>query len=173
MTGRHHENTNWKEKECLVCNSKFIPKSGHQKFCCAQCKGKWKYITGKETTETQYNKINGNWNRYFSRLLYSSGRKRDNLTRDTLLEILTKQEGLCAISGVELTCHLEKGIRNPTNASVDRIIAGGPYTKDNIQLVCRAVNSWRSDLPLETFYWFCEQVVKHRQEESEGKNGQE
>lgn len=81
---------------------------------------------------------------------------------------LRKQKGLCAMSGIPLTCQLEQGKRFTTNASIDRIEAGGPYSPDNIQLVCAALNSFRKDTQLEEFFWFCEQVTNY-QKRKEGK----
>ena len=155
------------EKSCLVCNKSFIPKSGINKFCSTQCKGKWKYITGKGSTDNQYKEISNNWRRYLHRLLYSGGRKRDGLTIDILLSILERQNHLCALSGQPLTCILEKGKRIKTNASVDRIIPGGPYTDNNIQLVCRALNSWRADLSVNEFTEWCKKVVEHQTRKKE------
>ena len=60
MSGWNHTNANWNYKTCVVCSTKFKPKSGPHKFCSEQCKGKWKYIIGTVTTETQYKKISGN-----------------------------------------------------------------------------------------------------------------
>lgn len=161
MSGWYHNNTSWKSKSCLVCNEEFKPKSGYHKFCSEECKGKWKYITEQVTTNTQYKEISNSWSRYLSRLLYSAGRKRDGLTREILLEILEKQNYKCALSGIELTCKLEVGKRFWTNASVDKIIPNGSYKKDNIQLVCRGLNSWRSSISIEEFIWWCEQVVNY------------
>ncbi|MCB0367966.1 MAG: hypothetical protein KDD45_00655 [Bdellovibrionales bacterium] len=130
-------------------------------------------MSGKVTTESQYKEISGNWERYLSRLLYSAGRKRDNLSREDLFDILVKQDYKCAISGIPLTCLLTKGTRNWTNASVDRIDAGGSYKKENVQLVCRAVNSWRSDIPLQEFIEICRLVADYNpKRESEVKDGQ-
>lgn len=170
MVGWNHDEANWEKKTCPVCESVFIPRSGNHQFCSGKCKGKWKYISGQETTETQYKLISGDWKRYLSRLIYSAGRKRDQLSRDELLEVLENQDYKCALSGVQMTCNLELGKTFWTNASVDRIKAGGPYTKENIQLVCRGLNSWRSAIPLEEFIWWCQQVVQHH-ERSEVKSG--
>lgn len=159
MSGWHHEGC-FRVKTCEVCGTEFTPKSGVHKFCSEQCKGKWKYISGVMTTETQYQAISGNWRRYFARLCCRS-HNRTELTIDDLLDILDRQEGRCAISGVELTCKLEKGRKFKTNASIDRIEAGGPYIKDNIQLVCSAVNSWRSDTDLNEFIWWCKKVTEY------------
>jgi hypothetical protein len=57
--------------------------------------------------------------------MYYGGRKRDLLSREIILGQLEKQDYKCALSGVQLTCILEKGIITQTNASIDRINAGG------------------------------------------------
>lgn len=149
-----------KQKPCVVCSTLFTPSSGVHKFCSESCKGKWKYLSGHVTTHSQYKKISGNWERYFSRLLIH-GRK-ETLTRQDLLNQLEKQNGLCALSGVPLTCQLESGKRFTTNASIDRIKAGEEYSPDNIQLVCSALNSFRKDTQLDEFIWFCEQVTNYQ-----------
>ena len=163
MSGWNHNNAKWAPKICPVCGAEFTPKSGAHKFCSEPCKGKWKYLSGAMTTESQYKEISGNWRRYVSRLLYYGGRKRDNLTADILLAQLERQSYLCALSGVPLTCTLEKGTVCHTNASVDRIIAGGPYTADNIQIVCRALNYWRADTSVPDFVEWCRKVVQHHE----------
>ena len=149
-----------KQKECAVCGSLFFPNSGVNKYCSIACKTKKNQQSGSMTVKAQYERISGNWYRYFSRLLIH-GRK-DTLTRDDLLNCLEKQKGLCAMSGIPLTCQLEQGKRFTTNASIDRIEAGGPYSPDNIQLVCAALNSFRKDTQLDEFFWFCEQVTNYQ-----------
>lgn len=167
-----HEVAEVKNKYCAVCNIEFTPRSGVNKFCSAKCKGKWKYISGIASTENQYKEIPNNWRRYCSRLLYYGGRKRDKLTVDILLSLLERQNYICALSGVPLTCILEKGKKCQTNASVDRIIPGGPYTEDNIQLVCRALNSWRADVSVSEFTEWCRRVVNHQTKILEVQSGQ-
>lgn len=159
------------EKTCPVCQRIFNAKTTKQKFCNPSCKGRWKYVTDSVTTESQYENISGNWSRYLSRLLYSSRRKRDGLKRDDLLALLHKQGGKCAISGLPLTCLLTNGTKYWSNASVDRVNAGQSYTTDNIQLVCRAVNSWRSDIPLDKFIEICRAVANNNPERLEVRDG--
>jgi predicted RNA-binding Zn-ribbon protein involved in translation (DUF1610 family) len=154
-------------KDCVSCGKPFELLQRQQKFCCSACKGAYKYITRNVTTQSQYEGISGNWSRYLSRLLYAAGRKRDNLTREELFEILENQNYNCAISGLPLTCNLEVGTKFWSNASVDRIEAGASYTPDNIQLVCRAVNSWRSDMPLSLFISVCKAVANNNQDRLE------
>lgn len=158
MAGWNHDKAAWQPRYCSTCGTKFTPFSGSHKFCSIQCRGKWKYITGSGSTENQYKKISGNWQKYFQRLCNRTDRQ--DLSCEDCLDILEKQDYKCALSGVPLTCRLEKGIVSKTNASLDRIEAGGPYIKSNIQIVCRALNSWRTDTNLEEFKWWCSQVHK-------------
>lgn len=139
-----------------------MPKSGRHKFCSEACKGKWQYISGKASTENQYKSISGDWHRYLARLQYAGGRKRDLLTVDILVKILEKQNYLCALSGLPMTCQLEVGKKFNNNASVDRILAGKDYKEENVQLVCQALNRWRSDASLEDFIAFCKAVASYQ-----------
>ena len=75
--------------------------------------------------------------------------------------VLEDQNGLCALSGIELTCKLEKGTKFLTNASIDRIEAGGPYIKENIQLVCTVLNKWRGDTDLQEYIWWYKKVAEY------------
>ena len=154
------------KRQCKICTTAFVPNSGVHKYCSAGCKEKANQTYGSMTVEAQYKRISGDWTRYFNRLNRRTG-KRPILTTQHMLDQLEKQKGLCAISGIPLTCLLEQGKKFKTNASIDRIIAGSEYTPDNIQLVCSALNSWRADTDLEEFIWFCKQVTLFQ--EKEGK----
>lgn len=87
--------------------------------------------------------------------------RRENISRQDLLDLLDKQGGLCALSGRKLTCTLEKNVKCKTNASLDRLRPGEPYTKDNIQLVCRALNSFRGDTEVDDFIDWCRDVANY------------
>ena len=53
-----------------------------------------------------------------------------------------------------------------SNASIDRIDAGGEYKVENIQLVCSVVNSFRRDMSVEEYVDWCKKVVKHDKKRS-------
>ena len=148
-------------KRCDSCFGPFAPISKKHRFCSPECKGRFKYTNRDVTTQSQYVQISGNWNRYLSRLLAAGGVKRQGLTVECLLEVLESQGHMCALTGIPLTCQLEVGTNFKTNASVDRIEAGGPYVKSNVQLVCKAVNSFRRDLSIEEFKWWCKRVADY------------
>ena len=161
MAGWHHEGV-FKEKPCVVCGEEFKPRTGIAKFCSEQCKGKWQYISGRLTTESQYKTISGSWSRYFDRLLARN--YRGDITRNDLLKLLARQGGRCALTGELMTCQLIKGQRTWTNASMDRIQPGGPYSKSNVQLVCVAVNLFRVNIPVDEFILWCRKVADYAQQ---------
>lgn len=92
----------------------------------------------------------------------SKGTKDRNLDWKQVMELFDKQDGKCAISGIQMT-HIAGEGKVATNISVDRILAGsdgGEYTIDNIRLVTHqvniAINKWGS----EQFIEMCKEVAK-------------
>jgi ribosomal protein S14 len=83
------------------------------------------------------------------------------LSLEDVLSLWDKQRGLCALSGVPMTFVRGEG-NIPTNISLDRIEAGGAYTKENVRLVCRVVNHMRWTSSDEELYWWCEQILRER-----------
>lgn len=81
-----------------------------------------------------------------------------NFDYNYLKELWILQNGKCAISKLDMTYELFNG-RIFTNVSVDRIDSNKGYTKDNIQLVCMAVNQMKSDMSTEELLYFCEQII--------------
>lgn len=165
MSGWSHYNAKWKEKQCILCATTFLPNSGAHKFCSSSCKGKYKYISGKENTNSQYKKISGNWERYISRLLVLESRK--NLSRGDIIALLEQQNYLCALSGESLTCNLEKGKLIMTNMSIDRIVpgySGGQYTLDNIRLVQKRFNIMKWEMTDDEFLASCRKVLEFNEQ---------
>jgi hypothetical protein len=160
MAGWNHDNANWKPKQCGYCAGAFVPKSGVHKFCSEPCKRRYRREFGAYTTEAQYGLINGRWDKYFSRLCTQKHRK-GTITRDDCITILNRQQGRCALSGEVLTCSLNLGFKNPTNASLDRINPQKGYEPTNVQLVCAVLNSFRSNTPVEEFVDWCRKVATH------------
>ena len=148
------------DKPCKFCGTVFKPKSPNQRFHTPECKTKYAQVYGSMDVKLQYKRISGNWPKYLHRLVLQ--KKRKLLSVDMLLNLLEKQNGKCALTGVELTCNLELGNPCLTNASVDRIVCGsegGLYVEDNIRLVCTIVNKMRQNLLDEDFINWCSLVV--------------
>jgi hypothetical protein len=139
----------------------FTPTNGNQKFCGIPCKRKsYQAKGGVESTERQYQLISGNWEKYFNRLCNRSFR-RELLTKHDCIQLLKEQDYKCALTGIPLTCTLEKGKICKTNASIDRIDPKGTYTKDNIQLVCAVINKLRIDMNINEFKDWCRKVTDY------------
>ncbi len=72
--------------------------------------------------------------------------EQGNLTLDVVNELWEQQDGKCAVTGVQLTHIQGSGFRVWTNVTVDRTDPDKGYTRDNIRLVCRAVNYMKAAL---------------------------
>ena len=87
---------------------------------------------------------------------------------DDLKEIYSKQNGLCALSGIKMTHETYKDrtdtsehILNRMNISIDRKDSNLGYTKDNIQLVGAIINRIKTDLPDNEFINLCKIVTEY------------
>lgn len=145
---------------CPDCGSVFQPTNNAHVYCSRPCKRRRTRAIGCEPTERQYELISGNWKKYFNRLC-SRSFAREELTADMLIELLAQQDGKCALSGAELTCTLQKGVRSKTNASIDRVDPKGRYVIENVQLVCSAINKFRIDTPVDEFVEWCRKVANY------------
>lgn len=82
-----------------------------------------------------------------------------DLTLEQLVSLWNKQEGKCAISGVEMSYQRNKRQHNMNNCSVDRIDSSGNYTIDNIQLVCWIVNRMKGENTTEDLIQWCNHII--------------
>lgn len=144
-----------KEASCQGCGGSFIKIQRTHKYCCAKCKDH----ANLTPTSEQYEKLSGNWQKYFVTLLAQPHRRACGLTVDILQRVFDRQNGLCALSGEPMTCLRKSGVKYKTNASIDRIEAKGSYAEDNIQLVCVAVNKFRIDMDIEEYINWCRKVA--------------
>ena len=69
-----------------------------------------------------------------------------------------EQDGICALSGLEIT--LYRKIKTQTG-SLDRIDSKKAYTIDNIQWVHKDINKMKSNLPEDRLLFLCEQIVAY------------
>lgn len=83
-----------------------------------------------------------------------------SISKEDLVDLWNNQDGLCSISKIPMTFELDKG-RVFTNVSLDQKNPGQGYTKDNIQLVCSAVNQLKSNWDMDTVLYICKQIVNN------------
>ena len=84
----------------------------------------------------------------------------NDLDLQFLMYLWNKQNGKCAITGMDMTYEFYKGRVN-TNVSVDRIDSSKGYTKDNVQLVCMVSNQMKNDLSMDQLLNLCSTILKH------------
>ncbi len=139
-------------RNCIVCNTEFKTNNPKHLCCSTDC-------TKINKVNRRYERENHDWEAYFKHLL--STKKEHNLTVAQLIGKTAEQDYQCALSGVELTCYHKRGEIILTNASIDRINAGKEYNYDNIQIVCRAINSFRGNMKINEFIFWCSEVAKN------------
>lgn len=139
------------DRLCKTCGHVFNPKNNSQLYCSKTCVPKH-----SQTTAQQYSRITDEKS-YFKALLCRPDRKA--LVWSDIEELLEKQDGKCALTGIQLTFKRELGVKLKTNASIDRIIPGGPYIKENIRLVCSVVNKIRLDMTDEELKYWCSKIL--------------
>jgi len=83
-----------------------------------------------------------------------------DLTLEFLQELWNKQNGLCALTKINMTHTILEGKLN-TNLSIDKIIPKLGYIKTNVQLVCMCVNRMKSDLSIEELKYFCNLILQN------------
>lgn len=142
------------KKICLNCGKPYESKYIVQRHCSRAC-------AHINKTILRYLRESGNWDLYFKQLLTRGKKATSDLTPEILVELLRKQNYECALSGEPMTCIKKRGEVIRTNASIDRIDPKGEYNINNIQLVCTAVNSFRTDLSVEEFINWCKKVANY------------
>lgn len=166
----------WKDGKlkCHICNQYFNPNifhtAGGSKYSirdnrdtrCPNCKIQQNKLTRSNyTNDTKLNKVlQARW--FSAKDRASSKNIPFTITKEDLLSIWEKQQGLCAISKIPMTYELDSG-RVFSNVSIDQKIPGKGYTIDNVQLVCMAVNQLKSDFEMDTILYICKQIVNNYQ----------
>ena len=140
------------KKDCANCGKTFEHSNPLSIYCNTECSNEGK-------VKRRYERENHDWQAYYKHLL--SKKLDSNLTVAQLVGKTAEQDYKCALSGVDLTCYHKRGEIILTNASIDRINAGKEYNYDNIQIVCRAINSFRGNMDIKDFINWCNKVTYH------------
>jgi hypothetical protein len=164
------------EKKCLDCQlikpvTEYSSNGRSQDGLQPYCKGCMAIRSRKSTS---------NLNGYLTQILrWSKKSAKDRntpknvmihtITKQDLIDTYDRQNGLCAISNLEMTFVQEPnskesgGIKyNPNhvrNISIDRIDSTKSYTPDNIQLVCSVINTMKSSFSSDDFVTMCKLVT--------------
>ena len=138
-------------KTCAYCDTDFIAKTLRQKYCSSECCA--------QAVMKAYRKRRSSTVEGYFRVLLRVNTKRSGIAISHLIELLEKQGGRCAVSGVEMTRISGNG-HVATNISIDRIDSSKGYTPDNIQLVCHIVNLMKHNLSTSQLVNWCRKIVE-------------
>jgi len=87
---------------------------------------------------------------------YANSRSTCTLSDDFLLNLWRKQDGKCALSGMQMSIE----INDLFVVSLDQVFPGQGYSEDNVQLLAWCVNRAKGDLPLGQFLFVCQQITR-------------
>lgn len=131
--------------------------SSYEQRKCIDCKNKeWERLNKNLDLERFLKIVLCNTMRRSKNKLFEG----NNIDIDFLRELYHKQEGKCAVSGIELTYKRHLGTKVLTNISLDRIDSKKPYTKDNVQFVCVGINLMKNNIDNEEFLNFFNEIKK-------------
>ena len=145
-------------KTCKNCK-RDLPEDQFEKFnkggeraICNACKASARNKTYSASYEHYLRRL-------CSKLKYSRKETHDwQLTPEDLIELWEQQSGKCALSGVNMTHHVDGSGHKEFNASIDRINTDSGYCPQNIQLVAYRINIMRHTLPLDMFWWWVKNI---------------
>lgn len=93
---------------------------------------------------------------------YFSARNNLEFDLDTSWYLSRIEAGHCEVTGFPLVLnHTDQYLDNPYQPEIDRILAGGNYTKENCRVVCRMYNRARGNTPEDLFVELCRRVVNN------------
>ena len=91
-----------------------------------------------------------------------------NITIEYVADLYKKQEGRCAISGMDID--IQGTPWKGQTGSLDRIDSSKGYVEGNVQWVHKIVNEMKWDLEEEEFFSIVKLIYKHKQLNSYGVN---
>lgn len=149
-------------RKCKSCNiekplTEFRKHTSGYRHMCMECsvqKQKTYYKTvGKAVI---YSKLYGDYETYFNAQLNRRNRKKTLSVKDCI-DILNNQNKKCALTGLDFVLQAN----SPYLPTLDRINAGGSYTKENVRIVCNAANSFRNKWSDQIFFEICKKVYEN------------
>ena len=154
------------ELQCSTCN-KTLPIEHFNKR--SQITRGYSYHCKECTRQIRAYAKNNNIRKYFVDLIRNAknGCKKRGISdfeidADYLVELCSNQQGICPITGINLTFVSGSGVIY-SNASIDRIDNTKGYLKNNIQLLCRSANSMKLNMTQKEFENFMDNMTSYWQ----------
>lgn len=151
-------------KHCIVCNTEFKCNKRRALYCSEKCRNKKAAISGKyldfRKTSVENSLLSVLWG------CRSRAKRRDvvcNVSDEEVLQLLIKQNGKCAKTGIILEPSKQDGFKNknPYTVSIDRVNNSKGYTIDNIELVCTIFNLFKNSYDIKDVENICKSYIKY------------
>ena len=143
------------KRVCKWCDETFVATKSAQQYCSLICCNK--------AAALGYKRRRAASQEGFFKQLIRTNSKRNGLTTELLIEIFERQQGRCAISGIEMTKVVGQG-HVLTNVSIDRIDSAKEYLPGNVQLVCHIVNLMKHNMATAELVAWCNNIVHHQEQ---------
>lgn len=131
---------------CRKCGKSYDDyQQKHRRHICKECWAAYNYQNMKKATST----IDGYFKMLMRSIINEKTRNRHgvDINVEHLLKLWKLQDGKCAMSNIPMTWGIPEGEykydRKPFNVSIDRFDRSKGYLKDNVILVCNAVNMFK------------------------------
>jgi hypothetical protein len=144
---------------CKNCLGPITPNASRKNkiYCSHNCGVVWRT---KNVYKHKYSVVHrGRSAETFMRSLCVKKSERRHLTQDILIDLYKEQNGLCALSGVEMTYLCGVG-KVDTNISLDKIDPQKGYVVGNLQLVCHRVNIMKFDKSKDDLLGWCKKIAE-------------
>ena len=115
-----------------------------------------KWMAGIGSVDKRATKLKGALPAWARQLFLNSARRAQSrgvawmLTQGEFAEVVKRANGYCEVSGIALTLNIGEK-KGPYGPSIDRIDSSLGYTKNNIRLVCIAMNYAMNEWGFEAF----------------------
>lgn len=133
---------------------------GKQKYSsyCKDCSKRKATLHKKTYVERHYRDVESKMKNLLTKARHRNKEYDDTLSVSYLVEVYTKQKGLCAYS--EMPLSLEAN--HPHSMSLDRKDSSKGYVVGNLQLVSSAVNRMKQEFSEEFFLTMCDKIANNK-----------
>lgn len=146
------------DKVCIGCEQEFTSYTFRGKYCTRDCHKKNRYRLSVGNPYWRLTKLS-----HMAKNRATTKNVPYDIDGDYLGQLWDKQEGCCAVSGMELDLEMsDKYLTNPQAPSVDRIIPALGYVRGNVRIVCYQVNMALSEYGEEQLIKMCKAIVAYR-----------
>lgn len=155
-----------RSKPCEVCGKDFNYLKSYAKYCSQDCRNKGNYDFDKNKNFRRSSVENSLLSIMWGARARAKRKGMEcTITDSDILNLLLKQEGKCAATGIIMKPSKQEGHKgkDPYTISIDRIDSTKGYIEGNIQLVCIVFNEFKNSYSLDIVTEVCKNYIKYNE----------